>query len=67
MRQDLKKHFAHGTNRNNGFRLHELVKLIAGYPLSIKMLASYFKNQDINEFKIKDLYELVKEESKKNS
>ena len=65
MREALIKFFAYGTNRNSGLRNHELFEVfMAGNPLSIKMLAFYFKNQDSSEFKIKDLYEQLKNESK---
>ena len=64
MREALKKCFGHRQIRDKGLRNHELIEVfMAGNPLSIKMLAVYFKNQD-SEFKIKDLYEQLKDESK---
>ena len=45
------------------FRNHELIELTGRNPLSIKMLASYLKNKDDSSFRIKQLYQMVKEQS----
>ena len=46
VKEALTKFFKINSNLMAALRSHELIKLTGGNPLSIKMLASYLKNQD---------------------
>ena len=59
----LTKFFKMPQNRSASLRAHELMKLMNGNPLSIKMLASLLKNSDSGSSGLRDLYEKVKQQS----
>ena len=59
----LTKFYKMPANRSASLRAHELMKLMNGNPLTIKMIASVLKTQDSGSSGLRDLYEMYKKQS----